>query len=56
MFNPWLQKIVNDVATTCEECKKGKIQRMYAQPPILKLEVNKPFELMAIDCVSFPGT
>ena len=56
VFNPWLRKIVNDVATTCEECQKRKIQRMYAQPPILKLEVNEPFELMAIDCVSFPVT
>ena len=27
---------------------------MYAQAPILKLEMNEPFELMANDCVSFP--
>ena len=53
MLNPWLRKIVNDMATTWEECQKGKILRMYAQLPILKLEVNEPFELMAIDCVSF---
>ena len=27
-----LQRIVNNVAITCEECQKGKIQSMYGVP------------------------
>ena len=56
VFNPWLRKIANDVATTCEDCQRGKIQRMYAQPPVLRMEVSEPFELVVIDCVSLPVT
>src|SRR5678816_3631754 len=56
VFNPWLRKIVNDVATTCEECQKGKYQRMYVKPPVLRMDVNEPFELVVIDCVSLPVT
>ena len=56
MFTPFLNKICVDVATTCESCQKGKYQRIYASPPVLKLSMNEPFELVVIDCVSYPMT
>src|SRR5678815_3324971 len=56
VFNPWLRKIVNDVATTCEECQKGKYQRMYVKRPVLRMDVSEPFELVVIDCVTLPVT
>ena len=56
IFSPYLRKICTDVATTCDECQKGKYQRIYASPPVLKLCMNEPFELVVIDCVTFPKT
>ena len=56
VFTPWLQKIVNDVATICESSQKGKTQRIYVKPPILKLDAQEPFDLVVIDCVSLPVT
>ena len=54
MFTPFLGRICTDVATTCEACQKGKYQRKYVSPPVLKLCMNVPFEMVTIDCVSFP--
>ena len=56
LFTPFLMKMCVDVATTCESCQKGKYQRTYASPPILKLSMNEPFEMVVIDCVSLPVT
>ncbi|XP_066965443.1 uncharacterized protein [Macrobrachium rosenbergii] len=56
MFSPYLRKICTDVAVTCEECQKGKYQRVHASPPVLMLSMKEPFELVAIDCVTLPIT
>ena len=37
LCTPWLQKIVNDVATTCESCQKGNTQR-------IELNAQEPFD------------
>ena len=54
VFHPCMLKVVTDVATTCEDCQKRKIQGMHVKPPVLKVDVNEPFEMVVIDCVSFP--
>ena len=55
-FHPELRTITTDVAVTCEYCQKYKYQSPIGKPPLKKILTGKPFELVAIDCVSFPRT
>ena len=43
-----------DVAVMCDACQKGKYQRKYVSPPVLKVCINEPFAMVVIDCVSLP--
>ena len=55
-FHPELKKIVTDVAITCEYCQKYKFQSPVGKPPLKKILTEKPFELVAVDCVALPRT
>ena len=45
---------MKDVAVTCEECQKRKIQGVYAKSPVLKIDVKELIDMVVVDCLSFP--
>lgn len=55
-FYPGLQKICEDVATTCERCQLFKQQNAPAKPPLRRIDAKEPFELMVTDCLNLPRT
>ena len=56
LWHPSLRKVIKDACSTCGVCQKIKTTGRVIIPPTLKIETNRPFELMAIDLVSLPRT
>lgn len=55
-FYPTLRKICEEVATTCETCQLYKKQNAPSRPPLRKIDVKDPFEMIVTDCVNLPVT
>ena len=51
-WHPEMRKICEDIATFCAWCNKPKPIRVI--PPTKKIEINYPFELVAVDLVELP--
>lgn len=55
IWHPSLSKVVGDVTRSCDFCQKVKVAPTI-QPPITKVITRIPFELVAVDLISFPPT
>ena len=55
-WHPSLVSIVSDVCYSCEKCQKNKVTPQHLCPPITKLEMTRPFELVSADLVQLPRT
>lgn len=56
VWHPSISRVVKDVCVSCPQCQKFKIGHQAVQPPILKIVVGRPFELVAMDLVVLPTT
>ena len=55
-WHPSLGAIVSDVCYSCDLCQRNKISPQLVSPPITKLAMSRPFELIAADLVQLPRT
>ena len=55
-WHPSLDKTIQDICASCPHCQIFKISKQTAKPPIFKIEVNHPFELIATDVMLLPKT
>lgn len=56
IWHPSRYGIVNDICTTCHQCQIMKEFSTTYLPPILKIQSQYPFQLIAADLVSLPRT
>src|SRR5215469_16072618 len=54
VFHPDLRKTVSDVANTCPKCQLNKLQAQVPHPPIIKIQTNNPFQIIAMDLLALP--
>ena len=52
-FHPSIRRVANDVCTTCVKCQLHKVHPLNVVPPTVKIKTSRPFELVAIDLISF---
>ena len=55
-WHPSLYNVCNDVCVSCQKCQITKEYSTVVSPPTLRIQSCYPFELVAIDLVSFPKT
>src|SRR5215469_9068914 len=53
-FHPETIRVASEITRTCIHCQKSKVGCGVSKPPIIKVNVSEPFELLALDCVSYP--
>src|SRR5215469_487985 len=53
-FHPETIRVASEITRTCIHCQKSKVGCGVSKPPIIKVNVSEPFEMLAIDCVSYP--
>lgn len=53
-YHPALEKTARDICSTCSHCQLFKINNQPIAPPIIKIQTNHPFDLMALDLLQFP--
>src|SRR5215469_16864820 len=53
-FHPETIRVASEITKTCIHCQKSKVGCGVSKPPIVKVNVSEPFELLALDCVSYP--
>jgi hypothetical protein len=56
VWHPRLNKVVEDVCTTCFKCQRNKVSGQRIAPPTIKIQAKYPFDLLAVDLVQFPRT
>ena len=56
LWHPHRYKIINDISRTCVDCQLVKISIQKYIPPTNKIIKSFPFELAAIDLLSFLKT
>lgn len=55
-WHPALNKIIRDVCVTCKQCQKYKTHQQPFCPPVLRIKVECPYDLEALDLQQFPRT
>ena len=53
-WHPAVEKVVREICRTCEFCQKNKVNVLHEKPPVLKIQSEYPFQLVALDVVKFP--
>ena len=53
-WHPGVEKVVREICRTCSFCQKNKVNVLIEKPPVLKIQSEYPFQLVAIDVVKFP--
>ena len=53
-WHPAIDKIVNDIVTSCPHCQIYKVSRITKMPPMHKISAQKPFEMIAVDLLQLP--
>ena len=56
MWYPSMSKIVEDVCLSCQRCQQFKTRSQPITAPIIKIATERPFQLLAADCLSLPET
>ena len=56
VFHPNLYIVVADVARSCEQCMRRKPFTTKAVPPTLRIQTQRPFELVSVDLMELPHT
>ena len=56
VWSPFIQPVVENICSTCDTCQKYKISSQRVPPPMKKLQISHPFDLVATDLVSLPKT
>ena len=56
IWHPSLSMVVEDVCSSCSVCQLYKVSSNVVTPPILKIETEGPFSLLAIDLLLLPRT
>ena len=56
IWHPTLSSVIADVCRTCMQCQLFKTHAQIIAPPVLKLAMNRPFELMSLDLLMLPPT
>ena len=54
VWHPKLYSVCQDICTSCKHCQLMKVARQCYVPPTVKIVTNAPFELLAVDLVTFP--
>ena len=54
VFHPNLYIVVSDITKSCEYCLKLKPYSPSIKPPIIKIQVQRPFELISVDLMELP--
>ena len=54
VFHPSLPKVVSDILKSCEHCLTHKQYSSPVTPPIINIQVSKPFELIQVDTMELP--
>ena len=55
-WHPSLDKTVHDICISCTHCQIFKVSNKTTKAPILKIEADNPFELVATDIMLLPKT
>ena len=56
LWNPRLHEIIKDVCRTCTLCQTYKTHAQMLAPPVSKISMDRPFELLSMDLVELPKT
>ena len=53
-WHPAMDKIAKEICRCCLYCQLNKVNVQGESPPTLKININEPFEMAAMDLVKFP--
>ena len=56
VWHPSLGAVVADVCTSCFVCQQYKTASQMVSPPVQRLQMSRPFEMIAADLVQLPKT
>ena len=56
IWHPQLVKVIEDVTRTCSLCQSHKTHAQTVNPPVSKLSMDRPFQLLSMDLVQLPTT
>ena len=54
LWHPDINKVTKDITSTCLWCQKNKPNALTIIPPSIKIQTNRPFEIIAVDLVALP--
>lgn len=55
-WHPSLLEVVTDVCNSCLVCQKFKVSSQLATPPVHRIKMQRPFQMVAADLVQLPRT
>ena len=53
-WHPALDKVAREICRACKYCQMNKTNVLEHKPPVLKIQAQHPFELIAMDVVKLP--
>ena len=56
VWHPSMAQVVRDVCSSCNYCQLNKAVTQNVAPPVLKIVVNRPMELVSLDLVQLPAS
>ena len=56
IWHPEMNSVVGDICRTCLQCQQFKTHAQLLAPPVLKMAMTRPFELMSLDLLMLPTT
>ena len=56
IWHPKLLEVVSDVCRACPGCQYYKVASVAVAPPVVKVEADGPYDLVAVDLVQLPRT
>ncbi|MEL7079228.1 MAG: reverse transcriptase domain-containing protein [Cyanobacteria bacterium J06582_2] len=56
VYHPNLRQVAGDVARSCGECLRRKPFSAKVTPPVLRINTQRPFELVSVDLMELPTT
>ena len=56
IWHPKIGSVVADICNSCPVCQKYKVSACSVSPPIIKIDSDCPFSLLAVDLLQLPKT
>ena len=55
-WHPAVEEVARDVCASCTHCQLFKVHSQPISPPVVNIQSQRPFELVAVDLLQLPLT